>query len=239
MTARMLAAMDNPHLTIIGHPTGRLLLSRDPYGARPRRGDREGGGHRGRAGDQRRSPPARPRLAGAPAGARRRASMISIGADAHNVAGIANVEYGVAMARKGWLGRRRRPQRAAGGRLPRLRPRAPSVSPRGESAGRRLRRGDAGAGRTGPAARADAPEILLRRLKRRYPDARCALDHRNAFELLCATILSAQCTDARVNMVTPTLFARYPTPRRSRRRAPRTSRRSSRPPASSGTRPGA
>jgi endonuclease-3 len=48
-------------------------------------------------------------------------------------------------------------------------------------------------------------------LKRTYPDARCALEHRNAFELLCATILSAQCTDARVNMVTPTLFARYPT----------------------------
>jgi endonuclease-3 len=45
-----------------------------------------------------------------------------------------------------------------------------------------------------------------------YPDARCALAHSNAFELLCATILSAQCTDERVNMVTPTLFAKYPTP---------------------------
>ncbi len=44
-----------------------------------------------------------------------------------------------------------------------------------------------------------------------YPDAKCALDYRNAFELLSATILSAQCTDARVNMVTPVLFARYPT----------------------------
>lgn len=43
-----------------------------------------------------------------------------------------------------------------------------------------------------------------------YPEAVCELDHRNAFELLAATILSAQCTDARVNMVTPTLFARYP-----------------------------
>ena len=40
----------------------------------------------------------------------------------------------------------------------------------------------------------------------------CELDHRNAFELVAATILSAQCTDARVNMVTPVLFARYPTP---------------------------
>jgi endonuclease-3 len=49
-------------------------------------------------------------------------------------------------------------------------------------------------------------------LKKAYPDARCALDHRNAFELLCATILSAQCTDVRVNLVTPALFARYRTP---------------------------
>jgi endonuclease-3 len=45
-----------------------------------------------------------------------------------------------------------------------------------------------------------------------YPDAQCALHHRNAFELLCATILSAQCTDARVNLVTPVLFASYPAP---------------------------
>lgn len=44
----------------------------------------------------------------------------------------------------------------------------------------------------------------------RYPDAHCALVHRNPLELLVATILSAQCTDARVNMVTPALFARYP-----------------------------
>jgi endonuclease-3 len=56
-----------------------------------------------------------------------------------------------------------------------------------------------------------APQILSR-LQAAYPDARCALDHRNAFELLCATILSAQCTDARVNLVTPTLFTAYPTP---------------------------
>ena len=51
-----------------------------------------------------------------------------------------------------------------------------------------------------------------RRLAVEYPDARCELDHRNPYELLAATILSAQCTDARVNMVTPHLFARYPTP---------------------------
>jgi endonuclease-3 len=59
-------------------------------------------------------------------------------------------------------------------------------------------------------APARAPEILTR-LRAAYPDAQCALDHRGAFELLCATILSAQCTDARVNLVTPGLFARYPT----------------------------
>lgn len=51
---------------------------------------------------------------------------------------------------------------------------------------------------------------ILARLKREYPDAHCALDHADAFELLCATILSAQCTDVRVNLVTPVLFARYP-----------------------------
>ncbi len=50
------------------------------------------------------------------------------------------------------------------------------------------------------------------RLVLEYPDAHCELDHRNPYELLAATILSAQCTDARVNMVTPALFARYPTP---------------------------
>ncbi|MBA3343882.1 MAG: endonuclease III [Gemmatimonadales bacterium] len=54
--------------------------------------------------------------------------------------------------------------------------------------------------------------VILERLKRAYPDAKCALDSRDAFELLCATILSAQCTDARVNLVTPAIFARYPTP---------------------------
>ena len=50
------------------------------------------------------------------------------------------------------------------------------------------------------------------RLTGEYPDARCELDHRNPYELLVATILSAQCTDVRVNLVTPELFARYPTP---------------------------
>ena len=45
-----------------------------------------------------------------------------------------------------------------------------------------------------------------------YPDARCALEHASPYELTVATILSAQCTDARVNMVTPELFRRYPDP---------------------------
>ena len=49
------------------------------------------------------------------------------------------------------------------------------------------------------------------RLSRAYPDSHCALHYQNAFQLLVATILSAQCTDARVNMVTPALFASYPT----------------------------
>lgn len=53
---------------------------------------------------------------------------------------------------------------------------------------------------------------IIRRLRQAHPDAECALHHRNAFELLCATILSAQCTDERVNQVTPALFARFPTP---------------------------
>jgi endonuclease III len=53
---------------------------------------------------------------------------------------------------------------------------------------------------------------ILRRLQAAYPNAECALVHRNAWELLVATILSAQCTDVRVNMVTPELFRKYPTP---------------------------
>ena len=53
---------------------------------------------------------------------------------------------------------------------------------------------------------------ILRRLRAAYPNAECALVHRNAWELLVATILSAQCTDVRVNMVTPELFRKYPTP---------------------------
>lgn len=56
--------------------------------------------------------------------------------------------------------------------------------------------------------------VVNRLLKRQYPDAVCALDHKNAFQLLVATILSAQCTDKRVNMVTPALFKRFGTPQK-------------------------
>jgi len=62
-----------------------------------------------------------------------------------------------------------------------------------------------------PVAHARVNEIL-ERLDDRYPAATCALHHKSAWELLVATILSAQCTDVRVNMVTPIIFAKYPTP---------------------------
>jgi endonuclease-3 len=51
---------------------------------------------------------------------------------------------------------------------------------------------------------------IARRLRKAYPDSTCALRHDNPYQLLVATILSAQCTDVRVNMVTPELFSRYP-----------------------------
>ena len=63
--------------------------------------------------------------------------------------------------------------------------------------------------RKGDALKAHAAEIY-RRLLAEHPDAHCELDFRTPYELLVATILSAQCTDQRVNMVTPALFARYP-----------------------------
>jgi endonuclease-3 len=62
-----------------------------------------------------------------------------------------------------------------------------------------------------PIAPARVTEILAR-LAKAYPKAECALHHKTAWELLVATILSAQCTDVRVNMVTPELFRLYPTP---------------------------
>jgi DNA polymerase (family 10) len=103
MTTRMLAAMDNPHLTIIGHPTGRLLLSRDPYGL-----DLDAVIERAAATGVALEINADPHRLDLDwrvlRKARDRGVAISIGADAHNVSGIAYVAYGVAVARKGWLG---------------------------------------------------------------------------------------------------------------------------------------
>jgi endonuclease III len=64
-----------------------------------------------------------------------------------------------------------------------------------------------------PALKRSAARVY-KKLDEIYPDAHCALDHKNPFELLVATILSAQCTDVRVNLVTPALFKTYPTPKK-------------------------
>ncbi len=69
--------------------------------------------------------------------------------------------------------------------------------------------------RSKPARGPLAPErvaAILKGLDEAYPEAECALNHRSPWELLVATILSAQCTDVRVNIVTPELFRRFPTP---------------------------
>jgi len=58
----------------------------------------------------------------------------------------------------------------------------------------------------------DRIAAILKGLDEAYPSVKCALDHRSPWELLVATILSAQCTDVRVNIVTPALFKRFPTP---------------------------
>ena len=72
---------------------------------------------------------------------------------------------------------------------------------------------EAAARRESGAARGRRTEEILERLREEYPEAHCALHHDNALELLVATILSAQCTDKRVNEVTPGLFVRYPSAR--------------------------
>ncbi|MGA2219142.1 MAG: endonuclease III, partial [Terracidiphilus sp.] len=58
----------------------------------------------------------------------------------------------------------------------------------------------------------DRVAAILKALDEAYPEVKCALDHTSPWELLVATILSAQCTDVRVNMVTPALFKRFPPP---------------------------
>jgi endonuclease-3 len=71
-------------------------------------------------------------------------------------------------------------------------------------------RGVAPTTKQGRAGRPRPAVLLLDVLRTTYPDAHCELDHKGAFQLLIATILSAQCTDVRVNMVTPALFKKYP-----------------------------
>jgi endonuclease-3 len=57
-------------------------------------------------------------------------------------------------------------------------------------------------------------KVIYRQLSKNYPNVRCELDYKNAFQLLVATVLSAQCTDKRVNQTTPTLFKKYPNPQK-------------------------
>ena len=102
MTARMLAALDNPYLTILGHPTGRLLLSRDPYPIDMERVI-EKAGQTGVAIEINADPHRLDLDWRLLRQARQAGVMISIGADAHNLAGLGNVEFGIGIARKGWL----------------------------------------------------------------------------------------------------------------------------------------
>ena len=78
----------------------------------------------------------------------------------------------------------------------------------GHAAGRTKRK--PGFARESLQRKRDRTREIVRRLHAEYPAARCSLTHRDAYELITATILSAQCTDERVNQVTPALFARYP-----------------------------
>jgi DNA polymerase (family 10) len=103
MTDRVLTALDNPYLTILGHPTGRLLLSRDAYPI-----DLEAvfarAGARGVAIEINADPHRLDLDWRVLRSARAHGVMISIGSDAHNLAGLGNVEFGIGIARKGWLG---------------------------------------------------------------------------------------------------------------------------------------
>jgi endonuclease-3 len=67
--------------------------------------------------------------------------------------------------------------------------------------------------KTGDAIRPERVNAILDALQKTYPKAVCALDHKSAWQLMVATILSAQCTDVRVNLVTPALFKTFPTPK--------------------------
>jgi len=107
----------------------------------------------------------------------------------------------------------RRKKKAAAKSRARKPPRSKAARSTATSGGSASRPASSGDGTSAPsAAQRRRAERVYARLRELYPDAECALKHRNAFELLVATILSAQCTDARVNMVTPELFKRFPDP---------------------------
>lgn len=92
-----------------------------------------------------------------------------------------------------------------------LSPQRPKVALQQRSPNARQPRPAVRRARESAAARKARAAEVYRRLAVMYPDAHCELNYANAYQLLVATILSAQCTDKRVNMVTPTLFAKYPT----------------------------
>ena len=101
-------------------------------------------------------------------------------------------------------------RRAAGGRAGVGAGRSPALPPaRTEGAGREPA---PARGRESAEAKAKRAAEIVARLKKAYPDAHCALDFTSPYQLIVATILSAQCTDVRVNMVTPAFFAKWPTP---------------------------
>src|SRR6187549_856374 len=81
-----------------------------------------------------------------------------------------------------------------------------SAGKRGVAAGKQVR------AKPGSKATKEQAAAVVKGLAKEYGDAECALVHKNPFELMIATILSAQCTDQRVNMVTPDLFKKWPTP---------------------------
>jgi endonuclease-3 len=93
-------------------------------------------------------------------------------------------------------------------------PKARAAKPRAKSA-RRPAQKSAASSASGKAAGATPARVraILAKLDEAYPAATCALEHENAFQLLISTILSAQCTDVRVNQVTATLYPKYPTPK--------------------------
>ena len=147
--------------------------------------------------------------------AKERGVVVAIGPDAHSTAGLDYTEIGVGIARKGWLepaecaqhverGRDRRARQSEASA--RMSPRASAAPPKPPFITRK-----ALPKRPKQVGREVALEYI-RRLEETYPDAKCSLDFTNPYELLVATILSAQCTDVRVNMVTPDLFARFPDP---------------------------